>query len=164
MLIQTIRDCLRFCDVNLPRYGIRALDFLKLREERGSFPSYMVETRENGVLSTSYAWSKAEAEQQVAAANERKNAASVEAPENENAEEAEAEEAPVTDDVAKEAAAQYDEDGNLISNAEPQAIRVALALGTSFPQQELDLSHLRAHKQLYPYQEYSTLLDSLAIP
>jgi DNA gyrase/topoisomerase IV subunit B len=127
MLIQTIRDCLRFCDVNLPRYGIRALDFLKLREERGAFPSYMVETRENGVLSTSYAWSKAEAEQQVAAANERKNAAiAMETPVTENAEdEGTDDESVATDDVAKEAAAQYDEDGNLISNAEPQAIRVA---------------------------------------
>lgn len=126
MLIQTIRDCLRFCDINLPRYGIRALDFLKLREERGTFPSYMVETRENGVLSTSYAWSKAEAEQQVAAANERKNAANAAAPETENAEEeGETEEAPVTDDVAKEAVAQYDEDGNLISNEEPQVLRFA---------------------------------------
>ena len=122
MLIQTIRDCLRFCDTNLPRYGIHAKEFLKLREGRGTFPSYMVETRENGVLSTDFAWSKAEAEQIVNAANERKRATmATDAEADESQEETE----NTSDDVAKEVAAQYDEDGNLISTATVETTRTA---------------------------------------
>ena len=123
LLIQTIRDCTRFCEINLPRYGIHATDFLKLREQRGTFPSYMVETRENGVLSTNFAWSKAEAEQIVNAANARRLAAMAPATEESPEGEEPAETDVVTDDVAKEVAAQYDEDGNLISTATVETVR-----------------------------------------
>ena len=124
MLIQTIRDCLRFCDVNLPRYGIHADEFLALRRENGTFPMYMVETRENGVLSTTYAWSKTDADQIVQAANLRQQAAISGAATPEEAEAPAEEPSVVLEDAEKAADAQYDEDGNLISaeNETPSAI------------------------------------------
>ena len=70
-IIQLIRDCLRLCGTNLPRYGIRPKEFLKLRAEHGSFPNYMVEIRENGVTSTTFTWSQEETETLVSEATAR---------------------------------------------------------------------------------------------
>ena len=113
-LIQQVRDCLRMCDVNLPRYGIHAKQFLKLRAERGSFPLFMIDIRENGVNSTVYAWSQEEADRVVAEASGRicaaRNAAAAEDG-NGDREEAAVEEAKANE-------IQYDEEGNVISPAD----------------------------------------------
>ena len=116
-IIQTIRECLRLCDINLPRYSIRADEFLKLRQEHGEFPSYMVELRVDGVPYTKFAWSKEEAERLVQEANAKANPV----PTEEETEPAEEQEAPEEEEAPKEATAQYDEDGNLISAPEEQA-------------------------------------------
>ncbi len=120
-LIQTVRDCLRLCDTNLPRYGIHAADFLELRKSHGTFPTYMVEIRDKGVLTTSYAWSSQEAEQMLAEANAKRaarlqaEAAEKAAEKAENGDEEpqeEQEEAPAVEEPVAEV--QYDEDGNAI--------------------------------------------------
>ncbi len=122
-LLQSIKQCLQFCDVNLPRYGIHAEDFLALRREHGAFPTYMVETRENGVLATRFAWSKAEAEQMIREADLRQQELSGNLPpEAPQAVEPE----PVPDDVEKEADEQFDADGNrLAAEGEPQSSAMA---------------------------------------
>ena len=129
-LIQTVRDCLRLCDTNLPRYGIHATDFLELRKSHGSFPTYMVEIRDKGVLTTSFAWSSQEAEEMLSEAN-AKRAARLQAEAAEKAAE-NAEEEP-TEEPQEEASAveepvaevQYDEDGNAIVAAAAPTARTA---------------------------------------
>ncbi len=118
-IIQEIRDCLRLCNTNLPRYGIRPKEFLGQRAEKGSFPNYLLEIRENGVTSSMFAWSQAEADEIANAAAARIQAAreavaaekAAEKGEEPNAEEV----APVAaDEVEKAAEVQVDEEGNVI--------------------------------------------------
>ncbi len=122
-IIQEIRDCLRLCNTNLPRYGIRPKEFLALREAHGTFPNFLLEIRENGVTAASYAWSQAEADEIVAAATARIQAAREAAAAARAAEaaangEASPEpEAPVAEEVEKAAAQQVDEEGNVIDDA-----------------------------------------------
>ena len=123
-IIQEIRDCLRLCTTNLPRYGIRAKDFLALRQEKGTFPGYLLEIRENGVMTSTYAWSQAEADEIAAAASARIQAAREAVAAAKAAEAAENGEEPaieepvpvVTEDVEKAADVQYDEEGNVIDD------------------------------------------------
>lgn len=120
-VIQKIRDCLRFLNTNLPRYGIHANEFLQLRAEHGAFPEYMLEIREEGVTATSYAWSREEADQIVAAAtariDARRAAAAAEAGAEESAAEAESAAAEFPAEEEKAAEVQYDEEGNVIAMA-----------------------------------------------
>lgn len=113
-LIQRVRDCLRMCDVNLPRYGIHAREFLKLRAEHGSFPLFMIEVRENGVASTSFAWSQEEADGILNAAAERIRAAQA-AGDAAGAEEPAENAALPEGEEAKDNEVQYDEEGNVIT-------------------------------------------------
>jgi len=124
MLIQNVRDCLRLCNTNLPRYGLKAAEFLKLRQEHGSFPTYMIELREHGALSTVFAWSSAEADKLVAEAEARKADAETAQATDETetvAEETELSEQPESPEATegaegaeKESEVQYDEEGNII--------------------------------------------------
>ncbi|MCQ2404119.1 MAG: DNA gyrase subunit B [Lentisphaeria bacterium] len=121
-IIQEIRDCLRLCNTNLPRYGIHARDFLVLRQERGAFPGYMIEIRENGVQSTKYAWDSQECEAIVAEASAAISAAREAAQAARQAALAEsgaapvAEETPAPVEAEKAAEAMVDEEGNVIDS------------------------------------------------
>lgn len=111
-IIQQIRDCLRLCHTNLPRYGIQPKEFLALRAEHGAFPSYLLEIRENGVQVTRYAWSSQECEElkQAALANLAERQAERQALQAEQS----PSEAPVDQEEEKAAEVQVDEDGNVI--------------------------------------------------
>ena len=120
-IIQSIRDCLRLVGTNLPRYGIKAAEFMELRKEHGSFPDYMIEIRENGEQKTRYAWSseeceaiQAEARAAIAAAIEKART------ERQGSEEGEAEAvttaAQEDADQEKAAVQQFDEEGNPIES------------------------------------------------
>jgi len=122
LIVQEIRDCLRLCNTNLPRYSIKAKEFLSLRQEKGAFPGYMIEIRENGVPTTHYAWSSEECEaivsqarEAIAAAKAAAEAARLEAAGGETVP-AEAEVA-APEEVEKNAVQQLDEDGNVIDAA-----------------------------------------------
>ncbi len=119
-IIQEIRDCLRFCNTNLPRYGIRATDFLKLRLEHGTFPQYMLEIREEGVTGTSYAWSREEADAisaEAAARIDARRAAAAAAAGVADATAAEdaLEATAAAEEPEKDAEVQVDEEGNVIA-------------------------------------------------
>ncbi len=125
-IIQNIRDCLRLCGTNLPRYGIKPAEFLQLRKEKETFPNYMVDIRENGVTTTYYTWTQAETDTLVAEASERINARKAEAAAlaaaNASQEEASAEEEEPAPAIEPEKPAEQmvDEDGNVIDNAAPE--------------------------------------------
>ena len=130
-IIQRIRDSLRLTTVNLPRYGIKPADFMRLRAEHGAFPKFMVEIRENGVLATTYCWEQAEVDALVNAFRERK-AAAIAAAAAEGGEAAPAEEEPQeaapAEEQEKAAEQQVDEDGNVID------------MGPEPPKQEEDVN------------------------
>ncbi|MBO7741417.1 MAG: hypothetical protein J6S21_02585 [Victivallales bacterium] len=116
-IIQSIRDCLRLCNTNLPRYGIHADSYLALRQEHGSFPKFMVDIRENGVNSTVFAWEQAEVDKLVEEAVQRRQEREA-ALAAENGGEADApvvEEVPLPAEEDKAAEVMYDEEGNVIS-------------------------------------------------
>ncbi|MCQ2396260.1 MAG: DNA gyrase subunit B [Lentisphaeria bacterium] len=123
-IIQQVRDCLRLCNTNLPRYGIHAEEFLALRKEKGSLPGYMIEIRESGVQSTKYAWSAqeceaivAEARASIERAKEAALAARLAAQGTDAVAEAPAVEEVPEQEVEKSAEQQFDEDGNVIDAA-----------------------------------------------
>ena len=124
MVIQEIRDCLRLCTMNLPRYGIQPREFLQLRKEHGSFPAYMLEIREeSGAQTTRYAWSAQECQQlqdealkeQEARRAQRLAGEGVAAPAAPEPEES-------AEEPEKQAEVMLDEDGNAIdTGAEEEA-------------------------------------------
>ncbi len=112
-VIQQIRDCLRLCNTNLPRYGIQPKEFLALRAEHGAFPDYLLEIRENGIQVTRYAWSSQECEELKQAALAKLAARQAERLAQQEAE------APAGQELEEEKAAevQVDEEGNVIDSA-----------------------------------------------
>ena len=86
-----------------------------MRAEKGSFPLFMIDIRENGVNSTVFAWTQEEADSIVNEAAQRINAAQ-QAAASQN-EECDANDAPVVEE-AKANEVQYDEEGNVIAGVE----------------------------------------------
>ena len=115
MVIQQIRDCLRLCTMNLPRYGIQPREFLQLRKEHGSFPTYMLEIREeSGAQSTRYAWSAQECQQLQDEALKEQEARRAQRLAEEGIAAPVAEPEEPADEPEKQAEVMLDEDGNPI--------------------------------------------------
>ncbi len=124
MVIQQIRDCLRLCTMNLPRYGIQPREFLQLRKEHGSFPAYMLEIREeSGAQSTRYAWSAQECQQLQEEALKEQEARRAQRLAEEGLAVPVAEPEEPADEPEKQAEVMLDEDGNPIDpGAEESAV------------------------------------------
>lgn len=124
MVIQQIRDCLRLCTMNLPRYGIQPREFLQLRKEHGSFPAYMLEIREeSGAQSTRYAWSAQECQQLQEEALKEQESRRAQRLAEEGLAVPVAEPEEPADEPEKQAEVMLDEDGNPIDpGAEESAV------------------------------------------